>query len=177
MVEPIQIVEKIPKPREVVSAVRILWICFILGVAASLFTFVTTWPDLINESMKQMDASASVEVKQFARAFAAIVAVFSVLVGLGLSILLYIMISKGYNWARIVVLVFFVIGIPFTLFRVLMVAGVSGLPSFPGAAIHIPLLATVASMILVVGQLYALVLLFSKPASAWFKAPRERRGI
>ena len=70
------------------------------------------------------------------------------------------MIGKGRNWARITVLVFFIIGIPFSvvpLLQSLAANPISGVLGIGQVAI----------------QAVALVILFQKPSSDWF---REMKG-
>jgi FtsH-binding integral membrane protein len=79
---------------------------------------------------------------------------------LGIMWLLIYKIGKGRNWARITFLVLFVIGVPFSvlpLLRSLAANPISGLLGIGQTVI----------------QIIALVLLFQKPSSNWF---REMKG-
>ena len=70
------------------------------------------------------------------------------------------MIGKGKNWARITFLVLFIIGIPFAvfpLFQSLLTSPISGILG-------------IGQTIL---QIIALVLLFQKPSSDWFKSVKK----
>jgi len=79
-----------------------------------------------------------------------------ILFTLGVSWFFIYMIGKGKNWARITLLVLFVIGLPFALgplLQSLTAAPVSGLLGIAQAGM----------------QILALAFLFQKPSSDWFK--------
>lgn len=172
MSESMQSVEKIPKPQEVKTAVRILWIFMIIGLATSIYTVASSW-DVLMAGTQDLDEGA----KRFVSIFTGVVMVFSLIVTVGVSALLYYLISKGHNWARIVLLVLFVIGLPFTVISILVSLGVSGLPAFSTISVPMPMVATISTIIHALASAYALFLLFSRPATEWFKAPKENRGL
>jgi hypothetical protein len=66
-------------------------------------------------------------------------------------------IDKGYNWARITLLVYFIISLIFYI------------PSIPQSLRTNPI-NTILGILLMTIQAVALVFLFQKPSSAWFKA-------
>ena len=74
------------------------------------------------------------------------------------------MIGKGRNWARIIFLVLFIIGIPFSILPLLqsMAANpISGLLGIGQTVI----------------QIIALVFLFQKPSSIWFKEMKAQKRL
>lgn len=71
-------------------------------------------------------------------------------------------IGEGRNWARITFLVLFIIGIPLavpSLFQSLMVNPISGFLSVGGTIL----------------QIIALIFLFQKPSSDWFKSKKKKK--
>ncbi len=77
--------------------------------------------------------------------------------------LLYYMIGKGKNWARITFLIFFIIGIPLSIVTVPRFLLLSNIPVIEGS-----LFLAHTGMSLV-----ALVFLFQEESSAWFKALKQ----
>ena len=81
----------------------------------------------------------------------------------GIVALLTYMIWNGRNWARITFLVLFIIGAPFSIFQtlqILTVTPISGLVDISGIVI----------------QIIALIFLFQKPSSDWFREMKVKRG-
>ncbi len=107
----------------------------------------------------QLILNASMLLKIAPPAFIA----FTVSAFLGIGILLTYMIWNGRNWVRITFLVLFIIGTPFSILQtlqILIVAPISGLLNIGGIVI----------------QIIALILLFQKPSSDWFKEMKVNRG-
>jgi len=72
------------------------------------------------------------------------------------------MIGKGRNWARITFLVLFIIGIPFAILPLLQSLAANPISGLLGIG-------------QTVIQVIALVFLFQKPSSAWFKEMKAQR--
>ena len=124
------------RPGNVGTAVKLLYITLGIGVARSIATVQIASPG-----------------------FVMFITFFTVSV---LGLLIH-MIGKGRNWARITLLVLFIIGIPFTiplLLQSLAINPVSGLLDVGQTVI----------------QIIALVFLFQKPSSTWFKETRAQTG-
>ena len=81
----------------------------------------------------------------------------------GLMLLLYYMIGKGKNWARITFLVFFIMGLPLSIIILPMYLSLSDTPIIPG----------ILSLVQTGMDLVALVFLFQGESSAWFKAIKQ----
>ena len=121
------------RPKKVQNAVTILYVTLGIGIVRTV-----------------MEASANVEM--------AGVGFFTVvtLVAFAIMVFLFAMIGRGRNWARITLLVFFLLGLPLSIlplirsFTISPISGVLGL----------------AQVIL---QIVAIVFLFQQDASAWFK--------
>ena len=121
------------RPKKVQNAVTILYVTLGIGIVRTV-----------------MEASANVEM--------AGVGFFIVvtLVTFAFGVFLFAMIGRGRNWARITLLVFFLLGLPLSIlplirsFTISPISGVLGL----------------AQVIL---QIVAIVFLFQQDASAWFK--------
>lgn len=77
--------------------------------------------------------------------------------------LLYYMIGKGKNWARITYLVFFIMGIPLSIVVFPIYLSLSDTPVISGTL----------SLVQTGMQLVAMVFLFQGESSAWFKAIKQ----
>lgn len=121
------------KPSQVKNAVYLLYATLVMGVVSSI----------LNLSDPGVQASLGF-------ALVAMVITFAIL------LFNVTMISRGRNWARMVYLVLYVIGLPRSIVFLLQM-----LPSNTLTA----LIGTVQAIL----QLVAIVLLFQKPSSVWFK--------
>lgn len=81
----------------------------------------------------------------------------------GLTLLLYYMIGKGKNWARITFLVFFIMGFPLSIVVLPMYLSLSDPPFISG----------ILFLVQTGMDLVALVFLFQGESSAWFKAIKQ----
>lgn len=107
-----------------------------------------------------MEFSNLLEVA-IARGFGPKFVIFTTFFALAIVAFLIFMIGMGKNWARITFLVLFIVGIPFTV-----------LP------LSKSLLTNLFSGVLGIGQIIlqiiALIFLFQKPSSDWFKSMKKR---
>lgn len=92
------------------------------------------------------------------------VVVFITFFLLAVFLFLIYMIGKGRNWARIAYLVLFIIFLPFTVHTVLQ--------DLAAKPISVSL-----DMVLTVMDMIALVFLFQKPSSAWFKEMKTKKQL
>lgn len=125
--------DQISRPEKVAIAVKLFYITLGIGVLRSIM-------------------EASIHAQMASPAFVMFVAFFV----LGIMWLFIYMIGKGRNWARITLLVLFIVGIPFsvlTLLQSLAANPISGLLGIGQTVI----------------QIIALVFLFQKPSSDWFR--------
>jgi hypothetical protein len=121
------------RPRSVGTAVTLLWISLVVGIAKAALDFT------------HLRAMAPVGFTLFVLVFT-----FAVL------ILLVLRIGAGRNWARIAFLILFIIGT------------VPTLPVVRDELERAPLVG-VLSLLQLLLQIWALVLLFTRPGSAWFR--------
>ena len=127
------------RPRNVTIAVVILCVVLLCGlVSGSLHAAYATLPPTVS------------------RSFANAILVLGVVFGVGINAFFVYNIFKGRNWARIVYLVFFLLGILFAVPSFIVLLGQS--PAW-----------VVFSLIGYGAQVVALVLLFTGPGNAWFK--------
>jgi hypothetical protein len=129
---------KITKPSKVSLALKLLYLTIIVGIIRVILEFSTSLE--------------AVKAQGFGLGFLIFTNVFT----FGILILLIYMIGKGKNWARIVFLIFFILGTPFSI-----------LPLINSLSVN--LISGTLGLIQVVLQIVALVLLFQKPSSIWFK--------
>ena len=87
--------------------------------------------------------------------------VLTIIVTFGIMIFLIVKISAGRNWARITMLVLFLIGLPFSIPLVLQ----------EFSANFFVAILSIAQIIL---QAIALVFLFQQPSNAWFKYQKSK---
>ena len=103
-----------------------------------------------------MEFSNTSELTSFGLGFGIFIAVFAFVI---VASFIY-MIGRGKNWARITFLVFFIIGIPLagrSLFQSLLRNPVSG----------------ILGIVEIILEIIALVFLFQKPSSDWFKSIKK----
>lgn len=105
----------------------------------------------------------SMEVSMRAQSISPAYAVFKAFFVFGIMWFFICMIGKGRNWARITFLVLFIIGIPSAVFPLQSLAAnpISGLLGIGQTVI----------------QIIALVFLFQKPSSDWFREMKAKKGI
>jgi hypothetical protein len=106
---------------------------------------------------------SSMEVSMSAQKAPPAVMIFIALFVLGVLWLLIHMIGKGRNWARITFLVLFIIGLPFSVLPLLQSLAVNLFSGLLG----------VAQMVI---QVVALVFLFQKPSSDWFRMMKAKKS-
>lgn len=131
----------ISRPEKVTTAVILLYVALIIGVLQSI-----------------MLASLLVRTSPIEH----VIFIFSSLIGV-IWFLIY-KISRGCNWARISILVMFIVGALFLLQAFLESLAVSPIYGLLGIA-----------QILI--QAVALILLFQKPSSDWFKEVKTQRRL
>ena len=73
------------------------------------------------------------------------------------------MVGKGKNWARFTLLVFFIIGVPAYIYSLIY------------SPIQLPPASVIISIISLVLQISALILLFQKTSSNWFEAMKGKK--
>lgn len=83
--------------------------------------------------------------------------VFIILFSLGIIAFLTYMLKEGNNWARIILLILLIIGIPMSFFGLIELWYISPITA-------------IISIGLSIAQVYALFLLFQKSSSQWFEA-------
>ena len=125
--------KNVEKPSQINTAVNLLWASLAIGFVKSIM------------DMQQLGSQASPAFTNFI-----LISVIAVMA------LFIVFISKGKNWARITLLVLFILG---------------SLPSIPlilGEFIRSPVLGAF-SLIQIVLQVVAMYLVFTKPGAMWFK--------
>ena len=121
------------RPKKVQNAVTILYVTLGIGIVRAV-----------------MEASANAEMAGVGFLMFVTLVVFAVMV------FLIAMIGRGRNWARITLLVFFLLGLPLSILPVIR--------SFTNSPIS-----GVLGLAQVILQIVAIVFLFQQEASAWFK--------
>jgi len=130
---------QLAQPSIVAAAVRLLYATLAIGLVRSLI-----------ESSRLAEASSVGFV------------LFNVFAVLGLLWLLIHLISRGRNWARITILVFFVLGVPMSILPLIQ------------SLKHNPI-SGILGLVQIVMQVVALVFLFQGESSAWFKAIKQSK--
>ena len=120
-------------PKKVQNAVTILYVTLGIGIVRAV-----------------MEASANAEMAGVGFLMFVTLVVFAVMV------FLIAMIGRGRNWARITLLVFFLLGLPLSILPLIR--------SFTNSPIS-----GVLGLAQVILQIVAIVFLFQQEASAWFK--------
>jgi hypothetical protein len=126
-------------PRKVSIAIKLLWIVLAIGLLRSFLEFPIS-----------LEIAAS---EGFGAGFVIAVTVISIAV----LAFFIIMIAQRRNWARIVYLVFFLIGLPFGLIALIETLSLSPFSGVLGIG-------------QIVIDLFAMIFLFQKPSSDWFKS-------
>ena len=121
------------RPKKVQNAVTILYVTLGIGIVRAV-----------------MEASANAEMAGVGFLMFVTLVVFAVMV------FLIAMIGRGRNWARITLLVFFLLGLPLSILPLIR--------SFTNSPIS-----GVLGLVQVILQIVAIVFLFQQEASAWFK--------
>ncbi len=121
------------RPKKVQNAVTILYVTLGIGIVRAV-----------------MEASANAEMAGVGFLMFVTLVVFAVMV------FLIAMIGRGRNWARITLLVFFLLGLPLSILPLIR--------SFTNSPIS-----GVLGLAQVILQIVAIVFLFQQDASAWFK--------
>lgn len=135
------------RPRQLILTVLILWCCsMFLGV---LGTFLD-W----DHQMAKIPADFPMNKEIFATSIIFVTSAFLLWV--------YYKIYSGRNWARILFLIFYLIGLPISIS--------TSIDMFAHSKI-VALITDLQALI----QLITLCLLFSKQGNAWFKAEKEMR--
>ncbi|PJE81059.1 hypothetical protein COU58_04535 [Candidatus Pacearchaeota archaeon CG10_big_fil_rev_8_21_14_0_10_32_42] len=135
--------QKKSRPDKVSTAVTLLWIVIAVGVISSIFNF-SSLLEIYNASGLGLGGL-----------------IFTLYFSLLFLVFLIWKIGQGKNWARITYLVLFILGVPFTIYGYLT-------PTIEVSAFLIIL--RIAVMIV---QIVALVFLFQKPSSDWFKSMKK----
>jgi hypothetical protein len=131
----------IEPPRAVVSAVQLMYVTLGIGVVRSALE----WPQITRDA---------------GPGFALMVLVIT----FGVLLWLTSRVARGRNWARIVYLVFFLVGLPFSIRPLLHALGYAPLSGMLG-------------IIQVALQCLCLVLLFGVQARPWFHGSAERETL
>ncbi|MFP4402973.1 MAG: hypothetical protein ACOC3X_00320 [Nanoarchaeota archaeon] len=143
----IQNENNIVRPNKVSIAVKLLWITIVVGIIRSIIELPNTLEVLIEQGF------------YFGLAIGFVI--FTAFISLAIISFFIYMIGKGKNWARIIFLVLFIIGIPFSILPLVQ-----------------SLMANPISGIIAIGQtilqIVALVLLFQKSSSDWFKLMKTK---
>lgn len=143
----IQNENNIARPNKVSIAVKLLWITIVVGIIRSIIELPNTLEVLIEQGF------------YFGLAIGFVI--FTAFISLAIISFFIYMIGKGKNWARIIFLVLFIIGIPFSILPLVQ-----------------SLMANPISGIIAIGQtilqIVALVLLFQKSSSDWFKLMKTK---
>lgn len=134
---------QLAQPQKVDTAVRLLYASLGIGVFSS---------SLMPPGLDELISFGSTLNDSFFTFFT-----------LGLMLLLYYMIWKGKNWARITYLVFFIMGIPLSIVVVPIYLSLSDTPVISGTL----------TLVQTGMDLVALVFLFQEESSAWFKALKQ----
>lgn len=137
------------KPNNVTLAIRLLWGVLIIGVVNSALSW--------NYSISQVPADFPMNKDLFA--------FLMISITLGITAWLIYKISSGRNWARLVFLIMFIIGI------ITMAFSVSQLIETFNYSKVISFLTLVTSLLQVIG----LILLFSKEGNTWFTTQKALR--
>lgn len=127
------------RPKEVVYAVRLA----ITSLILTLVAFPLRRPELIKSHLP-------------------ILGIFALFIALSVSGFIIFMILRGQNWARLLFITFFFLGLPFSVPAFLM-----ALAKNPAAAIIM--------LIQLALQMMAAVLLLQRPARDWFRFIKLRR--
>jgi len=127
------------RPREVVYAVRLA----LASLALTLIAFPLRRPEVVKSHLFVLGGLALV-------------------IALSVSCLLILMILRGHNWARLLYLTFFFLGLPFSV------------PAFLMAMAKNPVAAIIMLMQLAL-QMMAAVLLLQRPVRDWFRFIKLRR--
>jgi FtsH-binding integral membrane protein len=135
------------KPKNVLLAVRLLWATIALG----LMSTALYW----NDKISQLPADFPMNPELFA----------SIVLFITFSFLVWIMwqVSRGRNWARLLYLIVFLIGLPLYIPALLVEFDHS-----VGKGIF--------STIITFMQLAALILLFTKEGNVWFKEQKALKA-
>ena len=130
-------IEPLEKPSKVVAAVNLLYATLGIGVVRGILEW------------SQSTAASSVDF-----------VLFVTLSVLGLLLFFIYMIGKGKNWARIIFLVLFILGVPLSIMPLIL--------SFS----HNPVSGVLGLMQAII-QVIALIFLFQKDSSMWFKTMKK----
>ena len=132
------------KPKNVVLAVQFLWV----ALAINLINTALNW-NIIN-------AAASAQFPpNFPLSFTAFALIIHVIT-IAIVVWLYLKISSGRNWARILFTILTIIGVPLSIPNLLMYFDISKFMFF-------------LQLISLLLNIAALCLLFTQPASVWYK--------
>lgn len=134
-----------PKPQPVRVAVTLLYITLLIGVINGL----------INIYFVSATNSAAM-----AFPYGGVVAILVLLVATAILGFFYFKISQGRNWARILVLVLFILGLLYFVFSIVGMFQQGYL---------VPVISIVNTIIMLV----AIILLFKQEASDWFKSNKQ----
>lgn len=139
MMNPEGVPASMERPREVVYAVRLA----IASLVLTLIAFPLRRPEMVKSDLFILGG-------------------FALILALSVSFLLILMILHGKNWARLLFITFFFLGLPFSVPAFLMALGKNPI----SAAIMLIQLAL---------QMMATVLLLQRPVRDWFRFIKLRR--
>ena len=131
------------KPKEIILATKLYIISWVVG----FITIGLEYFDIIPNALTHAEWKNSF---------------MSIAIGLLIAVFLFIFVAKGKNWARILFLIFFVIGalpVFFSLPLILKISLVTGLISIGQTML----------------QAYVIYLLFSKGGKVWFKKSNQQK--
>lgn len=139
-------------PASVTMAVNLIWASIALSLLSAIITFVML-DTLVDQAVEDAGLSTSGVDADAVRAGAIGGAIFGLVIGVGIMVLLAIFIKKGANWARIVFTVLAAIGIIF------------GIPGLFGSN---PAILVVLSLISLGLSIATLFFLWKKESGPWF---------
>jgi len=140
------------RPKKVSTALKLLYLAFVLVIISSVLNISLFIPSLLQMGL---DSAYS--------GFIIGVTIFIYVLSLGFLAFLIYKIRKGRNWARITFLVLSAIGIPFSIISVILSLTINPLSEV-----------LILSIVEIILETTAIVLLFQKKSSEWFNSKKTR---
>lgn len=142
-------------PSSVKMAVNLIWARVALSVLSTVLTLamLDTLVDQALEGQAGVDGVDMADVEAFARGFAIFSVVIGLVISVGLAILLLLFIKKGANWARVTFTVLTALGLLFGLF---------------GLSQPQPAILMILNVVYMALGVAALVFLWKKESNPWF---------
>ncbi len=144
------------KPINVVKAVRLMFLCLVIGLINSFFVFFTSIPEEAEQLVNAAKLPTGVATLTVYSTLILIIIIFLV------NLFFIAKLSQGRNWARIVYLILFVAGISDIVTK--------NIPTFNS-------INDVIMIVILIVQVVALFLIFSKSSNDWYAMLKAERRV